>query len=57
MLLERLVAGVGRDERELEDPAAFTARQVGHLDEAGRAPDRDRFREHVWRCLREPTGS
>jgi len=55
-LLERLVVGVGRDERELEAPAAFTVRQVGHLDAARQAPDRERFDEHVRRCLREPAG-
>jgi tRNA modification GTPase len=56
MLLKRLVVGAGRDERKLDAPAAFTARQVAHLEAARRAPDRDRFREHIRHCLHEPTG-
>jgi tRNA U34 5-carboxymethylaminomethyl modifying GTPase MnmE/TrmE len=56
-LVERLIAGVGRDEHELEHPAAFTPRQVAHLETASRATDRERFQRCISCCLCEPAQS
>lgn len=48
-----LLAGVGRTEAALDQPAAFTARQVQTLEEAATASDRGRTRSALQRLLHD----
>lgn len=57
-LCTALLTGVGRNDDALDQPAAFTARQVQILEEAATAPDRTRTRGALQRLLHDtPTTS
>jgi tRNA modification GTPase len=46
-----VLAALGRDERLLEEPAAFTARQIELLEAAAQAQDAAELREYVRKCV------